>query len=58
MQEQLQKIIKGDVETNKKVLDTYSHDASLFEVKPKAVVFPKDSADVQALVRFVASQKK
>jgi FAD/FMN-containing dehydrogenase len=57
MQEQLQKIIKGDVEINKKALDVYSHDASLFEVKPKAVVFPKDSADVQALVRFVANQK-
>lgn len=39
-------------------LSTYSHDASLFEVKPQVVVFPKDEKDVEALVRFVAEHKK
>jgi FAD/FMN-containing dehydrogenase len=53
----LKKNFKGDIEFDEVTLDTYSHDASLFEVKPEVVVFPKDSADVKALVKFVADQK-
>jgi len=41
------------VETSEAVLDEYSHDASLFTVRPQVVVFPKDSEDVKSLVRFV-----
>lgn len=37
--------------------DFYSHDASLFEIRPDMVVFPKDSDDVQALVRAVIKEK-
>lgn len=55
--DELKKIIKGEVEFDSATLDKYSHDASLFEVKPEAVVFPKDTADVEALVKFVSSQK-
>ena len=40
-QEELKNIIKGDVATDEKTLDKYSRDASIFEVQPKAVVFPK-----------------
>ena len=36
----------------------YSHDASLFEVKPQLVVCPKDTADVQTLIKLVAANKK
>ncbi len=53
----LPKIIKGDVEDSPETLATYSHDASLFEVKPQIVTFPKDTADVQALVRYVKDNK-
>ena len=56
--EQLKKTIKGDVLTDGETLQTYSHDASLFEVKPKAVVFPKDEEDIKALVKFVNDNKK
>lgn len=56
--EEVRKIIKGDVETGDEVLEKYSHDASILVVKPEMVVFPKDSADIQALVSFVAKQKK
>ena len=39
----LKKIIRGDVLADEKTLQEYSHDASLFEVKPQVVVYPKDT---------------
>jgi FAD/FMN-containing dehydrogenase len=54
--ESLKKVFKGDIETGAMTLEKYSHDASLFEVRPQAVVFPKDSADVQALVKWANSE--
>ncbi len=56
--EELQKIIKGDIATDTATLDKASRDASLFEMRPQMVVYPKDSADVQALVKWVAEKKK
>lgn len=53
----LKELLKGDVEDGNKIRSTYSHDASLFEIKPEAVVFPKDSEDLCELVKYVASQK-
>lgn len=38
--------------------DFYSHDASLFEIKPELIVCPKDSADVQLLVQLVVAEKE
>src|SRR3989338_1314556 len=55
---QLRQTIKGDVLTDDQTLTTYSHDASLFEVKPQVVVFPKDEEDVKAIVKFVNKNKK
>lgn len=55
--EELKQTFKGDILTDEQTLNDYSHDASLFEVKPKIVVFPKDEDDVQNLVRFVAEHK-
>lgn len=55
---ELAKIIKGDVDTTDETREFYSHDASLFELKPQVVVFPKDGEDVQAIVQFVAEHKK
>ena len=54
----LKKIIKGDVEADEETLKTYSHDASLFEVKPQVVVFPKDQKDVESLVKYVNKNTK
>lgn len=56
--ELLQKVFRGDIENDEATREKYSHDASLFEVVPDTVVFPKDTADVAALVRFVNEQKK
>ena len=55
--EELKKIISGEVEDSAETLQKYSHDASLFEVKPQAVVFPKNSEDVQKTVKFVSENK-
>lgn len=57
LSDELKKIIQGDVSSESGVLDTYSTDASIFRVLPKAVVFPKNSDDVKNLVKF-ATQKK
>ncbi|MBI2031644.1 MAG: FAD-binding oxidoreductase [Candidatus Levybacteria bacterium] len=56
--EELRTTIKGDVLNDEQTLSTYSHDASLFEVKPQVVVFPKDEEDVKNLVAFVNKHKK
>jgi FAD/FMN-containing dehydrogenase len=49
---------KGELDDSTEAKDKYSHDASMFELRPQLVVMPKDSADVQALVKLVAQQKK
>ena len=36
----------------------YSHDASLFEIRPQLIVCPQDSKDVQTLISLVAERKK
>ncbi len=57
MKEEIQKIFKGDVEDSEEVLAKYSRDASLLLIRPKVVVFPKDSADVASLVKWVSANK-
>ena len=54
---ELKKTLKGKVKTDSRTLKKYSKDASLFEIRPKAVVFPKSKKDLQTLVKFVASNK-
>lgn len=58
MIEELKKIIQGEVATDEKVLEEYSADASIFQVRPTAVVFPRDAADVSAIVKFVSRHKQ
>lgn len=56
--EELKKSIEGDVAIDEATLMEYSHDASLFEVKPQVVVFPKNEKDIQSLITFVNTHKK
>ncbi len=51
--DEIKKVIKGDVTNDAKEIESHSHDASLIEVVPELVVYPKDTADVQSLVNFV-----
>lgn len=54
----LKKTVTAEVDTTAKTLEKFSHDASIFEIFPKAVVFPKKAEEVEKLVQFVNSQKK
>ncbi len=47
---------KGEINYSEDALAKYSHDASLFTVKPQLIVFPKDVDDVKTLVKTVAEQ--
>lgn len=54
----LAKLISGEVVDDDASKEKYSHDASLFELRPKAIAFPKSGEDIQAIVRYVAEHKK
>ncbi len=58
MKEEIQKIFKGYVEDGEETLSKYSHDASIFNIRPKVVVFPKDSEDVKNLVKWVSENNE
>lgn len=58
LEKQIQAIIGGEVDTSDASRDFYSHDASMFELKPELIVYPKDSKDIQEIVKFVAANKK
>ncbi|MGB4758983.1 MAG: FAD-binding oxidoreductase [Candidatus Saccharimonadales bacterium] len=49
---------QGDIKTDAETRNFYSHDASMFEIIPEAVVAPKDAKDVETLVAYVANHKK
>jgi FAD/FMN-containing dehydrogenase len=48
---------KGEISSDIPVLDFYSHDASMFEIEPKLVVYPIDQYDVEILVDSVNKLK-
>ena len=54
----IKNFFNGDVSDDAETLVRYSHDASLLEVKPKLVVFPKNAEDIKSLVRYVSEHKK
>ena len=57
IQEELAKIFKGELDTSDESREFYSHDASLFELKPEVVGFPKDAEDIKSVVKFVNQHK-
>lgn len=42
----------GEISDNGDILARYSHDASIFEVRPSAIVYPEHTEDIRSLVRF------
>lgn len=58
MKEEIQKFFKGDADDSEETLTKYSHDASLLEVRPKLVLFPRDSEDVKNLVKWAKEKKE
>ncbi len=53
----LRKLIKGEISIDTDVLHRASHDASVYEILPDAVISPVDSIDIQKLVKFVVKNK-
>ena len=58
MKEEIKRIFKGDIDDSVATLTTYSHDASLLEVYPQMVLFPRDNEDVKNLVKWVGENKE
>jgi FAD/FMN-containing dehydrogenase len=58
LKEQVKEFFKGDIEDSQEAFKKYSHDASLLEVVPELIVFPRNTEDIQALVKFVTSKKE
>ncbi|MEK9177413.1 MAG: FAD-binding oxidoreductase, partial [Patescibacteria group bacterium] len=56
--EELKRVVSGEVDDAPETLERMSRDTSLFKVRPKVVVSPRDAADIEALVRFVSERKK
>lgn len=54
---ELNNTFKGRTSTMPVTLNKYSHDASMFELKPQAIVFPHSERDVEKLVDFVRHNK-
>lgn len=48
----------GDIDDSAEAKEFYSHDASMFEIIPELIVKPKDSSDLQKLVKLVAEKKQ
>ena len=56
--DQLSKSLDGNLKHDSQTLDFYSHDTSIFEIKPELVVFPKNVKDLKTLVAFVNQHVK
>ena len=54
--EKLARTLQGTIQTNN--LETYAKDWSLFSITPSMVVAPKNSVDIQTLVKLVSQYKK
>lgn len=54
----LKQSFKGEILSDDQTLSLYSHDTSLFEIKPQVVVFPQNTQDVITLVKLVKEHKK
>jgi len=58
LQEEIKSFFEGDISSDLNSRNLYSHDASLFEIKPELVVYPRDSDDLGELVNYVTKNKK
>lgn len=48
----------GEIDETDKTRADYSHDASMFELVPQVVIYPKDSQDVKKAVNYVRESKR
>lgn len=57
LKEEIKRQIEGDVEDASSVLDKYSHDYSIFEMRPELVVYPKNAEDIKRLIKFLNAKR-
>ena len=57
LETELSNILHGEVALDETTLEHYSRDASAFEVRPQAVVFPRYERDLKKLISFVQKNK-
>ena len=58
LKKELKNILKGEVFNDDNTLKKYSRDASILEVRPKIVIYPKGIDDLKNIVKFVSENKK
>ncbi len=58
LKNQIKSLVEGEVWDDNETLKKYSRDASLFEVWPQLVVWPKTAEDIGNVVKFVADKKQ
>lgn len=56
--EELSKIISGDVSIDSNSIAAHSRDKSPIRITPRIVVFPKNVADIQSVVKLVSAHKQ
>ena len=57
MKDEIKQFFKGEVENDEATLAKYSRDASLLQVRPQVVVYPRDKEDVKNLVKWVSENQ-
>ena len=57
IQDDLRGLVRGDVHCDELFLQLYASDASIYQIKPLAVIRPRSTADVSACLRYAAEQK-
>ena len=50
--------IQGEIKTDEETLKKYSRDESIFELRPQALVLPKNVEDIKQLVKWVSENKE
>lgn len=54
---ELESLIEGEIFDDEETLKKYSRDASLFEVWPKIVIWPKGNEDIKKIVKYASDKK-
>ncbi len=53
----LKQNFKGEITTHEASLEEFSRDASIFQIAPTAIAFPRDTTDICELVKYVTLHK-
>ncbi|MDE1970581.1 MAG: FAD-binding oxidoreductase [Patescibacteria group bacterium] len=54
---ELSHLIKGEVATDESTRTAHNHDASIFELEPRAVIYPKNKDDLEQVIAFVRQHR-